>query len=122
MHVFRPRTDLTRVLVAMAPLMGAAWIAISRVEDYRHDALDVACGSFLGMLTAYFSYHRYYPSLKSTRCDRPFSCRYESAARKEQNMPKDDEEEGLTLGTRTDTSDSLEVGETYPLNDVRDSP
>src|SRR4051812_1735047 len=34
-HVFRPRTDLGRVLLALAPLLGAAMIAISRCEDYR---------------------------------------------------------------------------------------
>jgi len=35
MHVFRPRTDLARALLAIAPLLGAAMIAISRCEDYR---------------------------------------------------------------------------------------
>ena len=35
MHVFRPRTDLGRALLALAPLLGAALIAISRCEDYR---------------------------------------------------------------------------------------
>jgi diacylglycerol diphosphate phosphatase/phosphatidate phosphatase len=36
MHVFRPRTDLTRALLTVAPLIGAALIAISRCEDYRY--------------------------------------------------------------------------------------
>jgi diacylglycerol diphosphate phosphatase/phosphatidate phosphatase len=36
MHVFRPRTDLGRALLAIAPLLGAAMIAISRCEDYRY--------------------------------------------------------------------------------------
>lgn len=35
MHVFRPRTDLGKALLALAPLLGAALIAISRCEDYR---------------------------------------------------------------------------------------
>jgi diacylglycerol diphosphate phosphatase/phosphatidate phosphatase len=35
LHVFRPRTDLGRVLLALSPLLGAALIAISRCEDYR---------------------------------------------------------------------------------------
>ena len=72
MHVFRPRTDLPRVLLALAPLIGAALIAISRCEDYRHDVYDVTVGSTLGMLIAYFSYKRYYPGLKSTYCDVPY--------------------------------------------------
>lgn len=36
MHVFRPRTDLTKALLAVSPLIGAAMIAISRCEDYRY--------------------------------------------------------------------------------------
>ncbi|KAI9803581.1 MAG: hypothetical protein M1825_001924 [Sarcosagium campestre] len=75
MHVFRPRTDLSRVLVALAPLLGAALIAISRCEDYRHDVYDVTIGSLLGVLVAYFSYRRYYPGLRSVRCDEPFPSR-----------------------------------------------
>lgn len=35
LHVFRPRTDLGRALFALAPILGAAMIAISRCEDYR---------------------------------------------------------------------------------------
>lgn len=75
MHVFRPGTDLGRVLLALAPLLGAALIAISRCEDYRHDVYDVTIGSFLGMAIGYFSYRRYFPRLQSPRCDVPFPSR-----------------------------------------------
>lgn len=98
MHVLRPRTDLGRALLAIAPLLGAALIAISRCEDYRcvsralhwqclnnkisiadtyisHDVYDVTCGSILGMSIAYFSYRRYYPRLRSPKCDEPFASR-----------------------------------------------
>lgn len=75
MHVFRPGTDLGRVLLALAPLLGAALIAISRCEDYRHDVYDVTIGSSLGMAIAFFSYRRYFPRLRSPRCDQPFPSR-----------------------------------------------
>jgi diacylglycerol diphosphate phosphatase/phosphatidate phosphatase len=75
LHVFRPRTDLGRVLIALAPLLGAAMIAISRCEDYRHDVYDVTCGSILGMSVSYFSYRRYYPRLQSAKCDEPYPSR-----------------------------------------------
>jgi len=74
-HVFRPRTDLSRALLAIAPLLGAAMIAISRCEDYRHDVYDVTCGSILGMSIAYFSYRRYYPRLRTPKCDEPYPSR-----------------------------------------------
>ncbi|KAH8587128.1 phosphatidic acid phosphatase type 2/haloperoxidase [Bisporella sp. PMI_857] len=75
LHVFRPRTDLGKVLLALAPLLGAAMIAISRCEDYRHDVYDVTCGSILGMSVTYFSYRRYFPRLHSSKCDEPFPSR-----------------------------------------------
>jgi diacylglycerol diphosphate phosphatase / phosphatidate phosphatase len=120
MHIFRPRTDLARVLIALAPLLGAALIAISRLEDYRHDVFDVTCGSSLGMLIAYFSYRRYYPSLRLARCDVPYPSRYEFAAREEQGKSKIDEERGLNSGARASSDESVEAAETYPLNDLRD--
>lgn len=84
MHVFRPRTDLARVLLSLAPLIGAALIAISRCEDYRHDVYDVTIGSILGMAIAYFSYRRYYPSLRNNNCEKPYPSRaeYSSASGK----------------------------------------
>ena len=117
MHIFRPRTDLARVLVALAPLIGAALIEISRLEDYRHDVFDVTCGSLLGMVTAYFSYRRYYPSLQLARCDEPYPSRYECSMQ-EENKSKLDEEQGLRSGARASMDDSTESAETYPLNDL----
>ena len=72
MHIFRPRTDLARVLIVLTPLLGALLIAISRCEDYRHDVYDVTIGSTLGLLVAHFTYRRYYPALRSSRCDTPY--------------------------------------------------
>lgn len=91
MHVFRPRTDLARVLLALSPLIGAALIAISRLEDYRHDVYDVTVGSVLGMLVAYFSYSRYYPRLKSPRCHTPYPSWAEMASRSGHGKKKDEE-------------------------------
>jgi diacylglycerol diphosphate phosphatase / phosphatidate phosphatase len=119
LHVFRPRTDFARVLVALAPLIGAALIAISRLEDYRHDVFDVTAGSGLGMVVAYFSYRRYYPSLRLAKCNEPYPSRYEYAMREEQIKPKLDEEQGLRSVARASLDDSMEVTETYPLNDMR---
>lgn len=72
MHVFRPHTDLARCLLAFFPLLGAALIAISRCEDYRHDVYDVTCGSSLGFFIALFCYRRYYPALRTKKCDVPY--------------------------------------------------
>ena len=79
MHIFHPRTDLARVLLTLAPLLGAALIAISRWEDYRHDVYDVTIGSLLGFSVAHFTYRRYYPGLRSLRCDTPFPSRLDTS-------------------------------------------
>jgi len=99
MHVFRPRTDLGRALLAMAPLLGAAMIAISRCEDYRHDVYDVTCGSILGMAIAFFSYRRYYPRLRSPKCDEPFQSR-ETLFNEGFGKLKNDEETGRVITAR----------------------
>jgi diacylglycerol diphosphate phosphatase / phosphatidate phosphatase len=90
LHVFRPRTDLAKGLFALSPLLGAAMIAISRCEDYRHDVYDVTCGSIIGMAIAHFSYRRYYPGLRHSKCDEPFSSR--SKDEDEFGKLRDDEE------------------------------
>lgn len=66
------RGDLVRALLCLAPLGGAAMIAISRCEDYRHDVWDVCTGALLGYVVAYWSYRRYWPSLSSWRCQEPY--------------------------------------------------
>jgi diacylglycerol diphosphate phosphatase/phosphatidate phosphatase len=97
MHVFRPEGDLVRGLLALAPLLAAALIAISRCEDYRHDVYDVTCGSILGMVIAYWSYRRFYPRLRNVRCERPFACRSDNAEL--YSKMKDDEERVNGAGT-----------------------
>ncbi|ORY61802.1 PAP2 superfamily protein [Pseudomassariella vexata] len=71
LRIFRDKRDLGRALVSLAPLVGAAMIAISRCQDYRHDVYDVCTGSALGLLVAFWTYRRYWPRLGSRDCDAP---------------------------------------------------
>jgi len=117
MHVFRPRTDLARVLLALAPLVGATLIAISRLEDYRHDVYDVTVGSILGLLIACFSYSRYYPGLKSSQCDVPFPSREEWASKNSYGKIKD--EEARIDGSRHFSAGDVEDDQEHvPLSDT----
>lgn len=104
-HVFRPRTDLGRVLLALAPLLGAAMIAISRCEDYRHDVYDVTCGSILGISLAYFSYRRYFPRLQSSKCHEPHPSR-EAVFNQGFGKIKNDEETEIGRARESDISDN----------------
>jgi len=117
-HSLRPRASHIVVMLCAAPLVGAALIAVSRLEDYRHDVFDVLCGSLLGLTVTYFTWRRYYPSLLSSSCDEPFKPLVGG-----RNGTKDgfqrvrDEEEGyVTTDERFSTSD--EAGE-YSRRDDR---
>ena len=116
MHVFRPRTDLARVLLALAPLIGAALIAISRCEDYRHDVWDVTTGSGLGISIAYFSYRRYYRSLRSHVCHEPYPSQSESATSSSSGKLKD--EEARIRGVGDYSEDGLDESEHLPLRET----
>lgn len=70
--MFLPRAGLYNSLIAFSPFLGALLIAISRLEDYRHDVFDVVVGSSLGLAIAYLSWRRYYPALSSSNCKDPY--------------------------------------------------
>lgn len=72
-HVLRPRASLITVLACAAPLVCAALVAISRLEDYRHDVFDIVVGSLLGFSVALMNWRRFYPSLLSKACDEPYA-------------------------------------------------
>ncbi|KAF8933059.1 hypothetical protein BGZ58_006611 [Dissophora ornata] len=66
MHVFDRGGYSLKGVIFIIPILTALLIAISRVEDYRHAPIDVTWGAILGIVSAIFAYHQYYPSLTST--------------------------------------------------------
>ncbi|TFK48551.1 lipid phosphate phosphatase 1 [Heliocybe sulcata] len=53
---------LGRLLLTLAPLAWATWVAVSRLEDYRHHKEDVIVGAFIGTLCSGICYFIYWPS------------------------------------------------------------
>ncbi|PYH37429.1 phosphatase PAP2 family protein [Aspergillus neoniger CBS 115656] len=114
MHVFRPRTDLCRCLVAFAPLLCALLVAISRLDDYRHDVYDVTCGSLLGLMVAYFSYRRYYPALRSVTCDCPYGRDDITGPDRFSKLPGDEEQQlpgSASVARQWDARESYQLAE-----------
>ncbi|OCH91471.1 lipid phosphate phosphatase 1 [Obba rivulosa] len=64
---------LARLSISLAPLVFATWVALSRVEDYRHHKEDVIVGASIGFTTAAVCYLIYWPS--------PFADRANGGAR-----------------------------------------
>lgn len=69
--VTRPQAGALRWVVVFAPTLGAAMIALSRTEDYRHHFVDVFVGLCLGALIALWLYYRLFPSLGALACYEP---------------------------------------------------
>ncbi|KAL9604634.1 MAG: hypothetical protein Q9219_000354 [cf. Caloplaca sp. 3 TL-2023] len=115
LHIFRPHTDFLRFLLALTPLVCAAMITISRCEDYRHDVYDVTVGSILGLAIAYFSYRRYYPSLKSRGCDTPYPSPTEAATAETRRSKGMDEEERVGDVIEDDEDEDEDRNERVPL-------
>ncbi|KAG9062099.1 hypothetical protein KI688_006824 [Linnemannia hyalina] len=75
LHLFDERGHIYKSIVVLAPLILAALIAISRVDNYRHHWQDVTVGSIIGTVFAVFAYRQYYPSLGAKKSANPFAIR-----------------------------------------------
>ncbi|KAG0299273.1 hypothetical protein BGZ98_010188 [Dissophora globulifera] len=71
MHIFDRRGYSLKGVILIVPILAALLIAISRVQDYKHAAIDVTWGSIIGIIFAVFAYHQYYPALTDARSHVP---------------------------------------------------
>lgn len=67
----KTRTSMVTIMMICSPMLLAAYIALSRTQDYRHHFFDVLFGSIIGILFAFMGYKKYFPSLKSDTCNLP---------------------------------------------------
>ncbi|KIK08841.1 hypothetical protein K443DRAFT_493371 [Laccaria amethystina LaAM-08-1] len=66
-HVPRPArtissSQMTRFILTLLPISWATFVAISRVEDYRHHKEDVIVGSLIGIASAWICYLIFWPN------------------------------------------------------------
>lgn len=117
LHALQPRSGLAVMLVSFLPLLGAAMIAISRCEDYRHDVYDVTFGGFLGMAVAWFTYRRFFPGLRAPNCDIAYPKDREGMEKRRVN------DEESRIGNRINggfgDEDEEDRDESRPLTDAR---
>ncbi|KAF9972972.1 hypothetical protein BGZ73_003842 [Actinomortierella ambigua] len=120
MHIFDRRGYSLKPILVALPLLGAALVAISRIQDYRHTAIQVTWGSIIGIVCALFSYHQYYPSLASRNSHIPFPPRDFSHWFSDRSQaPSEYEEqarEELGLSPRSSTSSRRQQQTSHPLS------
>ncbi|CAG8779165.1 23519_t:CDS:2, partial [Dentiscutata erythropus] len=75
LNIFDKKGHVYKTIVLLCPITVAAYIAVSRTEDYRHHWQDVVTGGLIGFIFSFFTYHQYYPPLYSPISHRPLSVR-----------------------------------------------
>lgn len=80
LSVFSPEANGTngaslKALICSYPILLAAFVSISRTEDYRHRGSDIIAGAILGTLIAWTSYRLFFPALAAPDCDTPYVLR-----------------------------------------------
>eukprot|EP00581_Thalassiosira_minuscula_P016406 CAMPEP_0183715112 /NCGR_PEP_ID=MMETSP0737-20130205/9468_1 /TAXON_ID=385413 /ORGANISM="Thalassiosira miniscula, Strain CCMP1093" /LENGTH=348 /DNA_ID=CAMNT_0025944185 /DNA_START=49 /DNA_END=1095 /DNA_ORIENTATION=+ len=60
-------------VLSYTPVLLAMWCATSRLVDNWHHPSDILAGSILGTISAYISYHIWFPRLSSTYAGIPLS-------------------------------------------------
>ncbi|KAJ2386226.1 hypothetical protein GGI23_006537, partial [Coemansia sp. RSA 2559] len=80
LHLFDGQGHSYKPFVVFMPLLVAAIVGATRVADYWHHPTDVLFGAMIGIVTATFSYHQYYPVAISPHSDVPFDLRKQSSS------------------------------------------
>ncbi|KAJ1906269.1 hypothetical protein LPJ81_001435 [Coemansia sp. IMI 209127] len=80
LHLFDGQGHSYKPFVVFMPLLVAAIVGATRVADYWHHPTDVLFGAMIGIVTATFSYHQYYPVAISPHSDAPFDLRKQSSS------------------------------------------
>lgn len=135
LHLFDERGHIYKSIVVLAPLILAALIAISRVDNYRHHWQDVTVGAIIGTIFAVFAYRQYYPSLGAKKSANPFSPRSIehllptalSGGRREEHSAQqeaflDDAGLGPLVGTSLDTIHITSNGDNNHHNNTGNDP
>ena len=65
------RGHFSQLIVIAIPLYIALFVAISRVQDYRHNYSDIVAGALLGLISGLIGYLMNFPSVLHRRADIP---------------------------------------------------
>jgi len=63
------------VVIAGIPLYVATWVAITRVQNFKHNYSDILGGAFLGVIAGLIGYFVNFHSVFSKNADKPKNCK-----------------------------------------------
>lgn len=92
-----PSVGSWRKVLAFTPVMGAAVIACSRTQDYRHHFSDVVLGGIIGSFVAWWAYRRNFPSIYSHNSFKPHLSENSVSYDDNSLLPKLNDEEAISL-------------------------
>ncbi|OMO80290.1 Phosphatidic acid phosphatase type 2/haloperoxidase [Corchorus capsularis] len=72
-QAFDRRGHVAKLCLVFLPLLVAALVGISRVDDYWHHWQDVFAGGLLGLVVATFCYLQFFPPPYHTECWGPYA-------------------------------------------------
>ncbi|KAJ7569082.1 hypothetical protein O6H91_01G059900 [Diphasiastrum complanatum] len=89
LELFNRRARVGKLGIVFVPLLGAALVGISRVDDYWHHWQDVFAGGLLGSVMATLCYHQQFPWLHDPDCMHAYPFKGIAAARWNGGTPQD---------------------------------
>ncbi|XP_074278790.1 lipid phosphate phosphatase 2-like isoform X2 [Silene latifolia] len=72
-QVFDRRGHVGKLCVVFLPLLAAALVGVSRVDDYWHHWTDVFTGGLIGLTISFFCYLQFFPAPHRTKGWGPYS-------------------------------------------------
>jgi diacylglycerol diphosphate phosphatase/phosphatidate phosphatase len=75
LHIFDGAAWAWKLTLSFCPIVLAAFVAITRVLDFRHHCIDVIVGAALGIVVTTIVYHAYFPSPYHGIPDEPYTTR-----------------------------------------------
>ncbi|KAJ3670677.1 hypothetical protein LUZ60_008103 [Juncus effusus] len=100
LEAFDRRGHVAKLCIVFAPLLLAAMVGVSRVDDYWHHWTDVFTGGILGLTVASFCYLQFFPAPYSKLGFWPHAYNFEVESSINNNAP---------IGTGTNSYNNLEL-------------
>jgi membrane-associated phospholipid phosphatase len=99
-----------KLFPVVLPVLGATFVAITRVDDYWHHWTDVCTGAAIGLLSAYFCYRQHFPSLFDDAPSIPYAHRPRAVSSQSSSQTNARQSQALDRDSSKEMTNDLERG------------